>query len=167
MQIIQKVKDVPRNIRQGIRSCWQWFPIIWKDRQWDHQYIYTIFRHKLHLTEQLIRHHGHHLNHTRDADKIKICVNLLDRLINDEYHEMAFKRHYEKWGQPKLNWNKTKEDKDLYQGIISYPKVKTPKDKKFEVKDFKLASDHEAYLREQDLELLFKMMRRHIQGWWD
>lgn len=166
MQIVQTIKDIPRKIRQGVKSLWMWFPIIWKDRQWDHQFIYMIFRHKLYLTEQLIRHHGHHLNHVKDADQIKVCINLLDRLINDEYHETAFKRHYEKWGTPSLNWKETR-NKEFYEGIMSYPNIKTPKDKELETKDFKLASNHEAYLREQDLDLLFKLMRKHIQGWWD
>ena len=47
-----------RNITQGFESLWKWLPVIWKDRQWDHQFIYEVIKHKLHLTEQLIRHNG-------------------------------------------------------------------------------------------------------------
>lgn len=165
--MLQKIKDLPRNIRQGIKSLWIWFPIIWKDRQWDHQFIYAVLRHKLHLTEQLIRHHGHHLYHVKDADKIKVCVDLLDRLMKDEYHEMAFKDHEKKWGEMELNFKDAADHPGMHEAVITHPNVKTDEDKKAERKDFKIASEHEAALRENDLDFLFKMMRKHIQSWWD
>ena len=165
--MFQKIKDLPRSISQGFKSLWLWLPIICKDRNWDHQYIYIVLRHKLHLTEQLIRHHGHHVHRKRDADQIKVCINLLDRLIEDEYFEMAFKKHYEKWGHPDLSWRDSEEHKGMCVLNIDYPNVKTDEDKNAEKKDFKFASTHEAKQREQDLDLLFKLMRKHIQGWWD
>ena len=164
---IEKIEDWFRSLKQGSESLWMWFPIIWKDRQWDHQYIYVVFRHKLHLTEQLIRHHGHHVNNIADADKIKVCINLLDRLMKDEYHETAFKRHEEKWGPIQLNWKDSKDHPNMCEAAITYPNVKTDKDKKLETKDFRNASKAEAALRQQDIDLLFEMMQKHIQTWWD
>ena len=163
----EKIKDFFRNIRIGVPNLIIWFPIIWKDRDWDHQFIYQIFRHKLHLTEQFIRHHGIHINNIDDANKIKICVNLLDRLIEDEYHETAFKRHVEKWGPPDLNWNDSKDYPKMCELSITHPNVKTDKDKKAERKDFSNSCKNESALREQDLDMLFKNMRKHIQTWWD
>jgi hypothetical protein len=163
----EKIKDFFRNIKLGIPNLIKWFPIIWKDRDWDHQYIYEVFRHKLHLTEQFIRSHGVHTNNIADADKIKVCVNLLDRLIKDEYHESAFKHHEEKWGIADFNWHDSEEHKGMSELSITHPNVETDEDKKVERKDFKNACKHEAALREQDLDLLFKNMRKHIQSWWD
>ncbi len=165
--MFQKIKDMPRNIKYGVINLWVWFPIIWKDRQWDHQFIYEIFKHKLHLTEQLIRHNGHHLFHLRDADRIKLCVNLLDRLMNDEYYEMAFKDHDKKWGESDFNWNDSTSHPGCSELKITRPNVTTDEDKKNERKSFRRSSKHEVNLREQDLDLLFKTMRKHIQSWWD
>ena len=165
--MFQKIKDFPRNVIEGFRSIWLWLPVIWNDRQWDHQFIYSIFRHKLHLTEELIRLHGHHLHHKRDAAQIKYCINLLDRLIKDEYHENAFKNHYEKWGWPSLKFKDAKDYPGRSEALISYPNVNSVKDEEKEKKDFKIACEKETTLREQDLDLLFKYMRKHIQGWWD
>jgi len=166
-RLYEKIKDTRRNLIYGIKNLWIWFPVIWKDRQWDHQYIYGVLRHKLYLTEQLIRHHGYHVYHTKDADKIKVCVDLLDRLIKDEYHEMAFKSHEKKWGRMKLNFKDSINSPGVKLAVITHPNVKTDKDKINERKDFKIASQRETELREQDLDLLFKMMRKHIQSWWD
>ena len=166
--MFQKIKDFPRSVTQGIKSLWVWFPVICRDRQWDHQYIYQVFRHKLHLTEQCIRNYGHHVNNIEDADKIKVCVNLLDRLMKDEYHESAFKLHEKKWGRAKLNWKDLDNKSDGFCSLtITHPNVTTDKDKIKERKDFKNACYRETALREQDLDLLFKIMRKHIQSWWD
>jgi len=31
----------------GIRNLWRWFPVIWKDRDWDHGYLSRILEFKL------------------------------------------------------------------------------------------------------------------------
>ena len=162
------------DIPQGLKNLVIWFPTVWRDRQWDHHYIYIMLRQKLHFAEQSIRYHGYHLNHIRDANRIKVCVNLLDRLINDVYHENAFKRHREKWGDPDMKFVPIEESKfpSLNGGkysemIIKYPNVKSEKDKEKERKDFRYAYKLEEQLRKADLDLLFKLMRKHIQTWWN
>lgn len=168
-RILCKIKDLKYIYRDtiiGFKNLIRWFPIIWNDRQWDHIYIYKIFQKKLSLTEKYLRYNGIHVDAKRDADKIKTCVILLDRLLKDDYHDMAFKRHYEKWGMPELRTEKT-ENENFSRLHVVYDGVKTEEDDKKERKEFHSAWEHEKYLREQDLDLLFKIMRKHIQGWWD
>jgi len=129
-------------------------------------FIYDIFRHKLNLMEKNIRKYGHHTNSEKDADKIKKCVILLDRLVEDKYHDNAYKDYYKKWGEAHLEWIDI-DNSDLTQAKITHPNVKNSKDRKQERKEFKICMEHEAYLREQDLDLLFETMRKHIQCWWD
>lgn len=162
------------NIPTGIKNLIIWFPTVWCDRQWDHQYIYKILRQKLHFTEQYIRYHGNHINNIKDANKIKICVNLLDRLIANEYHESAFKEHRDKWGEPKMNFSPlegdvfTDEERENYLELdIKYPNVKTILDKEKMEKEFRFLCHREEQLRNADLDLLFKLIRKHIQTWWD
>lgn len=162
-----EIRYWPRSFKIGIKNLIVWFPIVWKDRQWDHQYIYTVFRHKLNLTEQFIRHNGIHVNNIADADKIKKCVILLDRLMKDEYHENVFKNHYKKWGEPNMDFKDCDENPELSVLDIKYPHVKTEEDDKKQTKDFRIKSKMEAAMREQDLDMLFKLMRKHIQSWWD
>ena len=156
--------DIPR----GIKNLVIWFPTVWRDRQWDHQFIYIMLRQKLHFTEQFIRKHGIHVNNIEDADEIKTCVDILDRLINDVHHDEAFKRHYEIFGRPDFKWNDVDdEEEDLVQLEIDYPNVKTEEDKRQERINFRDACQEEVYLREYDLAKLFKYMNEYIQGWWD
>jgi len=163
----RKIKEWPRQIRQGVRSLIQWFPIIWKDRQWDHFYIYVVLRHKLHLTEQLIRHHGHHVKHIEDADKIKKCVLILDRLIEDDYHENVYRNHDKKWGDGKMIFTDSTEHPGYSIMDIKYPNVKTKEDDKLQDKEYRRLMMKPEELRKQDIEMLFKLMTKHIQTWWD
>jgi len=150
----------------GIKNLRRWFKIIWSDRDYDPYFIYTVLHHKLSLMEHFIRHDGHHLYAKRDADQIKKCVLILNRLIEDDYHENAFKDHERKWGVPEMEWTPI-DNGELSELHINYPNVKTEKDKETERKEFKRVCEHENILREQDLEILFGSMRKHIRGWWD
>lgn len=165
--IIDKIDSWYYDVKYGIENIIKWVPVIWKDRNWDNYYIYVIFRHKLNLMEKQIREYGHHLHNERDADNIKVCVNLLDRLIADDYMEMAFKRHNEKWGSADMIFSECEDDPNLSELNIDYPNVKTEEDEKRQKIDFKNAMENEGKLREQDLDLLFKNMRKYIQTWWD
>jgi len=155
--------DVPA----GFSNLITWFPVIWKDRNWDHYFIYVMLRHKLHLMEQLIRHHGMHVNNIKDADGIKKCVLLLDRLIADEYGENAFMPHDKKWGKAEMSWHDIDDEPEMCSLEINRSNVKTEEDKKEERKSFKRCSDQEQLSRQQDIEMLFESMKKKIEGWWD
>ena len=163
-----KVRDYIRyDIPYGIENLIKWFPVIWQNRDWDHYFIYTVLRHKLHLTEQHIRHHDIHTHAQRDAEQIKLCVLLLDRLIADNYHEMAFKKVDEKWGDLELSSTPCEDRPGLHAVHITRPNIITEEDEKQERKEFKRAIDHERYLKDQDKRMLFQMMEKYIEGWWD
>ena len=149
-----------RNIWYGIKNLINWFSTIWNDKNWDSHFIFVILRYKLYLTEQFIRKYGCHVHNERDADEIKVCINLLDRIIKDEYHENVFKDHYKKWGEPKMEF----EGNVLN---ITHPKAITDKDKKQERKEFRRIMDKPEQMKKQDIDYLFKLMARNIQGWWD
>ena len=161
-----RIRYFYRDIKTSIKNLIIWFPIIWKDRQWDHWFIYEILYKKLSLMEHFIRNHGYHVRAEQDADNIKTCALLLKRLKDDEYHENAFKQHYKKWGEPDFDWRES-DRRDLSKLHIKYDKVKTEEDKIQERKDFKIACEREELLKQQDLDLLFTLMGKHIQTWWD
>jgi len=165
--LTEPFKWLRHDLPTGISNLIRWFPTIWSDRNWDHTFIYMMLRNKLKNQEQYIRKYGIHLYAERDADNMKVCILLLDRLIEDNYHVMAFKRHDEKWGEANMTW----PDYDAKPGYsilkIDRPNVNTEKEKAQERKEFRTCSKHEGYLIQQDLDLLFKTMRKHIQAWWD
>lgn len=156
--------DIYYSVRNGIPSLVKWFPVIWMDRQWDFYFIYRILLKKLVMTEKHIRKYSHHLYRERDADQIRLCILLLKRLLKDDYHENVFMYHDKKWGQPNIKWI---EDKNLAQLSITRENVKTEKEKKQEMKEFRRLSEKVQKQRKQDVDFLFNYVKKHIEGWWD
>lgn len=118
------------------------------------------------MMESNTRKYGHHVNAERDADKIKVCVLILKRIMDDEYGETAFKKHDEKWGESEMKFVEM-DDPGYKKMLIEYDNVKTEKDEVEERKDFKRAIEHEEYLKKQDIDFLFKTMSKQISSWWD
>jgi len=165
--IIQTIKNIPYNIKYGIENLIRWFPVIWKDRDWDHYYLYVILQHKLKHMKHLQKNYGNSMSAEQIVDEIKICIDLLDRLIKDEYDENALKKYYEKWGRPNFNWISISDKSGRSELEITHENVKTKEDKKQESKHFHRACDHERKMRKQDIEYLFEYMSKHVEGWWD
>ncbi len=164
--IIQKIKDAPRNIKYGIENLIQWFPVIWKDRDWDHCFLYMILKYKLERMEKAFHSNkAMGLCSNKEAKKMRLCINLLKRLIEDEYNENASIEYHKKWGRPKFNWIPVDDECSSLE--ITHEKVKTEEDKIQEKKEFHRICDHEKNMRKQDIEYLFKYMSKHIEGWWD
>lgn len=132
---------------QGIKNCIQWFPIIYRDRQWDHMYLFDILHKKMSLMEDFFRTKASFVGKEKEARKIKICVLLIDRLRKDGYDKMAFKDHEKKFGEL-----------DFFD---------RGKHKKEWNRSFQKACDHEDYLRHQDLDFLFTLIKKHVLSWWD
>lgn len=86
------ITDWLKNIKYGIQNLIIWFSIIWNDRWWDYNFLYRIIRFKLIQTEKKTRIVGCHVNAVRDADNIKKCIKLLDRLIENDYYKLAPKK---------------------------------------------------------------------------
>ena len=157
-----KIKDyIINDCLCGIENLIKWFPIIWRDRNWDYHFIYVILKHKLHLTEKHIRGHNNHTSSEKDANQIKKCVLLLDRLIADDYHEMAFKEYDEKWVASELVTKKTERCEDC----IEIPIVHTKEDK--EKENIKNSFKYERYSKDQDKKMLFKLLNKNVEGWWE
>jgi hypothetical protein len=154
-------------IKNGILNLITWFPIIWHDRHYDSHYIFLVLRHKLKLTEKHIREHDNHLGAHKDADKIKRCIFILNRIIDDNYFENVMKRHDEKWGKCDMTFTPIDDKPGYSELIIKHKNVKTDKDEKEQKKHIQRCIRHEGYLQKQDVEYLFKLMSKHIKYWWD
>lgn len=149
-----------RSFFRSIKNIIRWFPVIWKDRDWDHMFLYKILRLKLSNMENYHRKYGHFIGSEKTADKMKICINLLDRLIKDEYNDMVFKKHDEKWGHAEMS-------NYLSRLMITRSNINSEKDEEKERKEFLRLCKKECSMRIQDVEYLFKIMSKHIQTWWD
>ncbi len=150
----------------GIKNFWKWRKVIYNDGWWDSYYIFEMLRFKFEDMEQKFRKYGISVTAKKDADKMKICKLLLDRLVKDEYYENVFKYHHKKWGEPELKWIDM-EDSEYSSLEINHKNVVTEEDKKIERKEYKNLMHREVALRKQDINYLFKILSKNILQWWD
>jgi hypothetical protein len=147
----------------GISNLIKWTPTIWNDRYWDSYYLFKIMRKKLMLMEKHFRANGIHEDAILDADNMMICIKCIDRLIADDYHDIAFKEHDEKWGKLEIIFGK-KGNSRIY---FSRPNAITEEQIQQETDESKKLWEKSNEMKQHDLTILFETMRENVLKWWD
>jgi hypothetical protein len=170
--------------KQGIKNLWYWFPIIWKDRNWDDHYIFEVLKHKLKAQANYIGRRDFHTRAQLDAKRMRLCVKLI-QLVQDETYAME----YMDYGKDRV-WFTNCEDRpgsSLYNSeevwekyddfFKKYPLVykKILKgegpftlDGRDESEMKKIIAMNIAHVNQERVhKLLFKIIEENIRGWWD
>ena len=144
-----------RSLFRSIKRLFYWLPVIWKDRDWDQYFFFVILRHKMKSMQKYFEKNAHFVGMEKEAKRMKLCVKLLDMLIIDEYHEIAFRQHEQRWGEFNGDLN------NLHRTKV------TPETEKQERIEAKRCYELEDHLRQQDIDQLCKIISKYVFGWWD
>lgn len=101
------------------------------------------------------------------AKELKLCINLIDRIIKDEYADVGLNKVEEKYG--KLMWVSKPTDNPKFVTREIY-RTKTPvgtPEYYAERLESSKVYKHAERQRKQDIDYLFDIMKKRIQGWWD
>lgn len=156
----------------------RWIPTIYKDRDWDDYYVTKILQKKIeHQREHLVKHN----RHTRvDEDNywMTVVLNLLEReheeyyaLEKYEYHEsdISFVESSTRIGSYEVVEKITNCNLDEY--LHKYPAAIRRVMKRYPEKDFvdkkTLALYVGSYNQERCRNLLFEILKRYSNRWWD
>jgi hypothetical protein len=166
MQLIKRLKNLIR-----------WFPIIWKDSDYDYRFIFEILKTKLKHQAEYIGKHGSHLSAERDAEKMMLCVRLIQR-VQDEYYQAEFMDYHESeyvWTDIghegyELDIVEKSERFDeyfkkyprIYKQVLSAEKASFQRDSKRGI-----AINMAHINQDRAHKLLFKVLERNILHWWD
>ena len=80
----------PKYIKNGIKNLYKWFWVIWRDRDWDHHYIFEVLKFKLEKQAKHLSEKDWHESSKRDAEIMMTCVRLINKLQNEEYYEAYY-----------------------------------------------------------------------------
>jgi len=168
-----------RTFFRKIKNLWRWFPIIWKDEDFDQRYIYDILKFKLKNQAKYIGGKDRHTRAKRDAELMNLCVRLIDK-ITEEYYVMEYFDYedsnirFEPTSQPdrfEIKIDYKSEILDEY--FKKYPKIYKKVITKHNLVDNNPDTKHRIamlighYNHERAHKLLFKIIEQNIQGWWD
>ena len=161
----------------------RWFPVIWKDRDWDDYYIWEILKFKLKNQAKYIGDSDTHTRAKYNAEKMMLCARLIDK-VQDEYYLMEHMDYHEsdynwldvedKPGYKELEIIEVSERYDEYfnQHRAAVRKILANKEHQiFELAEEKykkrLAMNLSHYNEKRAQDILFRLLNRDIRGWWD
>ena len=176
----------------GIKNLIRWFPVIWKDRDWDDHYIWTLMMKKISFQSQYIREKGIHVDHIRDAQRMELAVRLM-KVVSEEHYQGIYMDYHktemhfdpiskedlavmgddmrgELEGCSTLRFETLWENFDEF--FAKYPhayREVTKTDKYIFDNDSKqtIAMNMGYYLHEKANRILFTLLQRYLQTWWD
>lgn len=166
----------------SVRNLIYWFPIIWKDRNWDSHYIFEIMAHKIKAQSKYIGSRDIHTRAKRDAEVMMLCVRLMKSVQHEFYSSEYTDYHKTKnWfedieDRPGLSkWESRLLEENFDDYFAKYPliykrvlngeghfKLKGREDNK------QIIAMNIAHINhDRARNLLFKIMGEHIERWWD
>jgi len=175
-----KVRDIYRSIRNLIR----WLPIIWKDRDWDSHYIFEILKFKLQNQAKYIGDQDRHTRAKRDAQIMTTCARLIQK-VQDEYYSMEYMDYEDRIfdfilsptqpGLSELHTETKSENHDdyykryplIYKRVLNGegPYNISNRDTNSTKRVIAMNIGHTNHIRAK--KLLFTILERHIEQWWD
>jgi len=171
-------KHLHRDIAQGFKNLYKWFPIVWKDRDWDDYFIFESLKFKLKNTANYLEDHKRFVGWEDEVAYIRICEKLIKR-IQDEYYQMEYMDYIDMEfdlipivNTYKFEYKSTVTKNNLDQYFAFYPRTKN---KVLSLDKYKtyvhtdngtaLAMGIERHLKAR--KLLFKILEEKIERWWD
>ena len=178
-----------REFKVSVKNLIKWFPIIWKDRDWDDYYIFEVLKFKLKNQAKYTSDRDRHTRSELDVKRMRLCVKLIDK-VSDEFYSSEYMDYHEtKWdlldildkpGYMGLDTQIISERFDeffkkyplAYKKVLADKKLQifriTPDDNETEI-DAKqrIAMNIGYYNHNRARKLLFKIMEENIEYWWD
>ena len=177
---------------KGVKNIWRWLPVIWKDRDWDQTYIYTIIKTKLEFQANYIHECGNHVGAERDAERMRLVAKLI-KLQQEDYYAIEYMEYFE----TEFEFKEIDSNNEIYKDIpgekfyemISeeitenfddyfkkYPRqyrrvlsgeinVFNRSIEEIEKKVIAMEIAHEN--QERCKKLIFNIMNNHIERWWN
>jgi hypothetical protein len=170
----------PKYFVKGVKNLWRWFPLIWKDRDWDDYYIWVLLEKKLKNQANYTLTRGKHLNANRDAERMMTCVKLMER-IREEYYHMEYMDYHkseyhfdpvpDRDDVKQLRIEELSENFDVY--FKKYPRIYSKVFSEFSLAEKRRTDKRKIALymsrenHNRARKVLFKLMEQHIESWWD
>ena len=169
-------KHFHRDVAQGVKNLWKWFPIIWKDRDWDDNYIFEPLKFKLKNTAKYFEEEQRFVGWEKEVKYLRICETLIDR-IQTEYYQMEYFDYYDsdmrtaptEDGLYQVVFDVKRDDTDQF--VKKYPHALRRAKQNPKFKGF--FENEKGYLaigmvrHDKARKLLFKIMEERIERWWD
>jgi hypothetical protein len=139
----RKLRGVGFDLVYGVRNIFEFMPLVWRDRDWDQEYLLILMKFKFDRMSKLHANHGHFVRSDHTAKQLRIMAKVTQRLIDDKF-------------------NKAEIDAQFDPNVCLNDLGKVINDKAF-ARAVKKADT----LRREHKEYLFKLICKHLDKLWD
>jgi len=152
-----------KNLIYKIKKIFYYLPIIWKDTDYDYESIYEILYAKLKRMEKIWEDDTaiwSYVRQDKDRQSIKLAKNLCKRLCKEEYLLNALIPHNKKYENSFRieSFKRVENENGTYSTFVK----STPE----EDKSFTKCCNHSDYMRKQDVNLLYNILKKNESKWW-
>ena len=146
--MINKLKTYYLNIKYFLLNIYHHRKALWYSRPWDYAGTYLVLRDNLKYLSDSIEKYGNHLNKGHDIKRMRICIHLIDRLVEDDYYKIDYV------------FDEKSSDFFNFKVVFKYDLPKAGK------------GSHSGHmqaerLKKQDQDMLFSILNKYIRHWWD
>ncbi len=163
--ILYRMETYYYNIRNGIRNIIDWLPVVWKDRDYDQNYIYYVLKYKLTKQADHFEKYGITLHNDEIVKQIRLTVVFIDLLIDEERIDEQAEKRSVFFGMrdktPSENFYEAIEiyGRDDFRNTFNHGK-KIPK------YVYNIEEKHKRKLRNYYCEMIGRCLK-HSNKWWD
>jgi hypothetical protein len=144
----------------SIGRLFVWFPVIWKDRDWDYYSLYEVLKKKLELMSKFEKKESLNEKVEKITKQIDEAIYLINRL-EDDYFEEALKPFYEVYPNFELEMEFLDDENNPQWKTLNF---KYDNDEQREL--YRKNLMNELKFREKDRKKLFKLISDNIDSWW-
>ena len=159
----------------GIKNIFRWIPTLYKDKDWDEWYIYSILQKKIEFQRKEIIYANRHMQVDRDNRDMTIVLNLIERVKEEHYGS-----EYLDYSESKFRFELVERDRDLYsieEDVISetyddylkkYPSsVRKVLKERPDLNKKDLCFWVAKHNGEKAHDLLHRVLKERMKLWWD
>lgn len=160
---------------ESIKNLIKWFPIIWKDRNWDDYYIMKILQYKIKMQRDYLIYYNRHMGLEITNRNMTWVLNLMERQMKEYYSMEVFDYLEEEMSmdeQGYLAFDLKQENLDeylkKYKNTVKRLKMAYPEiDHTMFGGKRSLAFLVSKYNQKKADSLIWKIMERDMASWWD
>ncbi len=142
-----------RKIKRFFINLFIFRKLLWEHVSWDYSSVYLAMKLCIDDMEKNQRKYGNHLNKDKACDKMRIMSHCLRRLYDSDY--TLNKCSHETWTTPC-------EETGIYRFHIA-----STKNYDLPSADTKSLIKLGKSMKELDKEIVCKMFKQNLEGWWD
>lgn len=152
--LLREIKYIPNRIKNGILNLIDWAPIIWKDRDYDHSFLFDIMIKKMNRMEKFFKSENcWSVDGIKNAKQICEAIVMLEYIRDEKFEEEAFKEYHDKYSMSHLTFEEmidTIQQEDADRTAV-----------------FRKSMKKQEELYNTAADALFKNLKENMLSWWD